>query len=593
MDLTLAPNPLHNAWQILSVDKVATLIGENGSGKSCILQSIFDTKLARNDFEELRVVCFSSGQNENFSERFSRYLSQERRAGRSLNLECFYFDKSWSKLLIFLATCLHSGGKVRDFLRTSGYVEEQEVTATKSDDTSSRLIMKFKVDRRYADRVQEALKDEARGEVETLRSTPYFRSLASFIEKNVDEQYDFEQALRKRSVELSSRRLLAASYVSERPEDDEGGEEQAQQQIQDDPTVSFFTQAADNNYFLDREGLKLGLKDGLELDQLSDGEYQLLFLYALIDLFDAENTLFLLDEADSHLHYQNIDRLWGILKRLQGRAITTTHLLDSITANEFHAIKVVEQGRIRDDDKLKQLIARLSILSRATSVEYEVCAKIAHMALLDDYNDWEIFLRLAARKGLDTSRLNSVYAFKKSSSYANENESFGKAKIQWAENLSKVECALATTQVFLICDRDEATLDVDPQSGVKVRGPQYRRQINAIRWPGGVNVSVHLLAWRRREIKNYLLSYTALSHHGVLGEINGDDLAVASHLTPNDPGDNEGIRKLNVKETVNPFVNEDGMGLNSEMLQGYIDLIPPDEISEDIKNMYNFIVSKL
>ena len=63
-------------------------------------------------------------------------------------------------------------------------------------------------------------------------------------------------------------------------------------------------------------------------------------------------------------------------------------------------------------------------------MEYEVCAKIKHMALLDDYNDWGIFLRLAARKGLDISRLNSVYAFKKSSSYANENESFGKAKIQ-------------------------------------------------------------------------------------------------------------------------------------------------------------------
>ena len=28
MDLTLAPNPLHNAWQILSVDKVATLLVE-------------------------------------------------------------------------------------------------------------------------------------------------------------------------------------------------------------------------------------------------------------------------------------------------------------------------------------------------------------------------------------------------------------------------------------------------------------------------------------------------------------------------------------------------------------------------------------
>ena len=145
--------------------------------------------------------------------------------------------------------------------------------------------------------------------------------------------------------------------------------------------------------------------------------------------------MFLLDEADSHLHYENIDRLWGVLKRLQGRVITTTHLLDSITTNEFHAIKVVENGRIRDDDKLKELIKRLRILSRASSVEYEICAKIGNIALLDDYNDWDIFLRLAARKGLDTSRLESVYAFKKSSSYANENESFGEAKIQWTETL--------------------------------------------------------------------------------------------------------------------------------------------------------------
>lgn len=590
MDLTLSPNPLHNAGQILSFDKVATLIGENGSGKSCILQSIFDTKLAGNDFDELRVVCFSSGQNENFSERFSRYLSQERRAGRSLNLQCFYFDKSWAKLLIFLATCLHSGGKVREFLRSNDYVEEQEVTETKFDDTSSRLAMKFKVDRHYAERVQEALAAEAQGEVETLRSTPYFRSLASFIENNVDEQYDFEQALRKRSVELSSQRLLAASYVSERPEDDEDGEEQAQQRIQDNPTISFFTQAADNNYFIDRDGLKLSLKDGLELDQLSDGEYQLLFLYALIDLFDAENTLFLLDEADSHLHYQNIDRLWGILKRLQGRAITTTHLLDSITANEFHAIKVVEQGRIRDDDKLKQLIARLSILSRATSVEYEVCAKTDNLALMDHPNDWEIFLRLVDRKGLDKSKLKAVSVLEKPSSCASDNELLGKAKIDWAERLSKADGPIATSNVFLICDRDEANPTYDGQFGVRVTGDKYKKLIRPI--TQGKTIKIHLLAWKRREIKNYLLSHTALSHHGRLAEINSAELAQAHHLTANNPGDNEGIRRLAVKDTINPLINGPD-GLCPQKLQAYIDLIPPDEISEDIANMYTFIVGKL
>jgi hypothetical protein len=214
------------------------------------------------------------------------------------------------------------------------------------------------------------------------------------------------------------------------------------------------------------------------------------------------------------------------------------------------------------------------------------------MALLDDYNDWDIFLRLAARKGVDISRLASVYAFKKTSSCSNHNEPFGKSKIQWTENLSKVECTLATAHVFLICDRDEAILDIEPTTGVKVRGTQYRHQINAINWPGGTNVYVYLLAWKRREIKNYLLSHTALSHHGKLSEINSATLAQADHLTAYSPGDNDGIRRLKVKDTIDSLVNTDD-GLCRQKLQNYIDLIPHEEISEDIENMYNFIVSKL
>lgn len=586
MDLTLTPNPLYAHQQTLQIGKLATLIGENGSGKSSILQSIFEAKLDQRGFDELRVVCFSSGQNENFSQRFARYLKSQRRRGRQLSLECFYFDKSWSKLLIFLATCLHSSGQVRGFLREYGYVDEGGPSTANPDDVSTKLKAKFKIDIRYFRQAQAALQQEEREGFTSFRSSPFFRSLSSFIEHNVDRDYDFETTLQKRLITLTAGSVLAASYDDVRPEDEEAATHISH------PMLGFFTQLSSSNRFLDKNTIQLYLKDGLELDQLSDGEYQLLFLFALIDLFDEESTLFLLDEADSHLHYQNISRLWRILGALDGRAITTTHLLDSITANNFEDIKVVEQGCIRDDDKLKQLIARLSILSRATSVEYEVCAKISHMALLDDYNDWEIFLRLAKRKGLDTSRLDSVYAFKKSSGYENDNHSFGGAKIQWAENLSKVECALVTTQVFLICDRDEATLDIDIESGVKVQGRQYRDSIRAIRWPRGLNVSVHLLAWTRREIKNYLLSHTALSHHGKLAEINSAELAQAHHLVPNDPGDKEGIRRLAVKDTINPLINGPD-GLCQQKLQDYIDLIPPEEISADIENMYNFIVGKL
>jgi hypothetical protein len=108
-----------------------------------------------------------------------------------------------------------------------------------------------------------------------------------------------------------------------------------------------------------------------------------------------------------------------------------------------------------------------------------------------------------------------------------------------------------------------------------------------------MRVTPYLLAWKRREIKNYLLSYTALAHHHLLGQINNGDIAQRNHLQPNNPSDNEDIRRLNVKDVINPLINTDGEGLNPEKLQAYIDLIPPDEISEDITNMYNFIIGKL
>ncbi|WP_335908971.1 MULTISPECIES: AAA family ATPase [Shewanella] len=598
MELTLAPNPLHDQRQTLHINKVATLIGENGSGKSSILQSVFEERLNKRAHHHLNVVCFSSGQNENYSEKFGIYLKRERQAGRGLGLECLYFDKPWSKLLIFLATATKRSGKVRSFLRERDYVTE---SAFEGDDQTTYLKCAFKIDKNYVNRVQDALRREENGEVDTLRNTPYFRSLDSFISSFLSNDYEFEQPLRKRTIEIPASRLINVSFDYPRQaqageEGIEAGEANAQaQNTAFDPEVSFFTQAADNDYFIDKQGYKLVFKDEIELDQLSDGEYQLLFLYALIDLFDAPNTLFLFDEADSHLHYKNVEKLWSLLHSIQGHAITTTHLLDSISAkeNRIEHLKVVEHGRINEDNKIKQLVSRLSVLSRAKSVEFEVCGKLPNIALLDDYNDWVIFTKLASRVGLDVNRLAAVHAMKKSSSYTTANETFGKGKIDWLHGLSKIESPLVTTQIFLICDRDEAALDWNAANGVQVNGQVYRELLNAIQWPRGTNVSPYLLAWKRREIKNYLLSHTALSHHNVLAAINNPDIAQRNHLQPNNPGDNDDIRRLNAKDVIDPLINTEGVGLDIEKLQAYIDLIPPAEISEDITNMYNFIIGKL
>ncbi|GIA51087.1 AAA family ATPase [Shewanella basaltis] len=596
MELILAPNLLHDQPQTLNINKVATLIGENGSGKSSILQSVFEERLNKRAHHHLNVVCFSSGQNENYSEKFGIYLKRERQAGRGLGLECLYFDKPWSKLLIFLATATKRSGKVRSFLRERGYVTE---SAFAGDDQTTCLKCAFKIDKNYVNRVQDALKREESGEVDTLRNTPYFRSLDSFINTFVSNDYEFEQPLRKRTIEIPASRLIDVSF--DYPRQPQAGEEgieagEANAQAQNtafDPEVSFFTQAADNDYFIDKQGYKLVFKDGIELDQLSDGEYQLLFLYALIDLFDAPNTLFLFDEADSHLHYKNVEKLWSLLHSIQGHAITTTHLLDSISAkeNRIEHLKVVEHGRINEDNKIKQLISRLSVLSRAKSVEFEVCGKLPNIALLDDYNDWIIFIKLAARKGLDVSLLEQVHAIGKPSSRNDDNENIGKAKVDWTQSLSKAETDLETMNVFLVCDRDNSNPRWH-ENGVLLLGAP-RDEVNRIRWPGNRRVQTFMLAWRRREIENYLLSYSALTHFEVIDAINSDQLAQGFHLREGDSGDNDGIRMLDVKHIVNPLIETPDIGKDLTKIESYISHMKPDEISEDITNMYNFIIGKL
>lgn len=587
MDLTIPPNRLYEHQQVLTLHKrVATLIGGNGSGKSCILRSIFDAKLNGKELSDARVVSFSSGQNETFTALFGEFLAKERSSNNALNLEGFHFDKTWSKILIFLATTNHSDGRVRQFLRERNYIEESAQDSYQ-EDNSTLLTIEFKVNSHYVDQVRRATEAEIAGQTKTIRQSTYFRSLENFIESNVLSQYEFTAPIPATQIQLTSKNVRLTEF----PEMEGDETPAAPSSINRHPMVGFFVQAADQDFFLKRTTAQLSLKAGLVLDHLSDGEFQILFLYALFDLFDAENTLFLLDEADSHLHFENIKKLWANLHTLKGRAITTTHLLDSIVANEFESLNVVEKGAVQEGQKLRQLVERLSVLSKITNIELEVCARIRFLALLDDYNDWDIFLRLCARKGLDITNLNQVHAVKKTSSYGSMNEKFGQPKIDWTRNLSKLGAEVKTERIFLICDRDNAPIALD-QTGVVVCGEEYKGQINDLKWPGGRKKVVHLLAWSRREIKNYLLSFTALSAIGALAGINNAELAQNDYLMKGDPSDRDAIRRLHVKDLVDPIINgDDGLCLNR--LQAFIDLIPTDEISVDIANMHTYIVGKL
>ena len=574
ISLSLPSNALHPSSQILELNKIAAFIGGNGAGKSSILESIFTSGLERGDYLGKKIVCFSSGQNEKYSNHFSKYLAKERKAQRGLNLGCCYYDKSWSRMLIFLAS-IDISGHVRNFLHSKGYVE----LSADGDDITSELVVSVKVDQPYVNRVQNALKQEENGEIATFRQSAYHRTLESFIHSVVDSDYEFDEPLNGVQISVNYSNAFTPNYTTR---DDEFFDEK----------VNFYTQAADNNYFFDRASMELKLANNIELKDLSDGEYQILFLYALLDLFDSKETLFLLDEVDSHLHYINVDNLWKALHQIKGYALTTTHLLDSITApeNGFEQIVVVEGGCIREENKTKAVLERLGNLSRMKSVQFEVCRKLENIVLMDDYNDWLIFLALVKRKGLDVGRLSKINVVKQASGCNSPNEPIGEKKIQWCESFMRSESTCQTKNVFLICDRDEAHIHFSPNNDVAVLNKQSTERIAPLN--AGSKIKIHLLAWKRREIKNYLLSYSGLLKNGLLKEVNNKKIGEDYHLKENDPGDNDHIRDLSVKSYITKVIDTAGVGLDVGKLDSYLENVPDSEISEDIANMYNFLVGK-
>lgn len=195
MELTLAPNPMYDHSQTLIINKVATLIGENGSGKSTILQSIFEDRIASGQQRDYRVVCFSSGQNESFSKGFSLYVKRLKNTQSSEQVYAYFYDKSWSKTLIFLATTLMKTGKVRGFLVDKGYTAESQDGW--KDDVHSRLTMKFRIKNEYVRQIHNALKREESGEINTLRQSVFHRNLANFVEQTVDSSYEFSSSIRQ------------------------------------------------------------------------------------------------------------------------------------------------------------------------------------------------------------------------------------------------------------------------------------------------------------------------------------------------------------------------------------------------------------
>ena len=348
------------------------------------------------------------------------------------------------------------------------------------------------------------------------------------------------------------------------------------------------------------------IKNDLEFQQLSDGEYQLLSIYALIDLFDEVDTVFLLDEVDSHLHFNNISKLWNILKTISGKVITTTHISESILNNNFNSITYIEKGKIVNDLVPKKVLEKISNVVNQEKFIYQICSKLENIVLIDDESDWEIFKELAKIKiGEEAiTLLKDIVAIKETSSYNSDFQLFGNEKIEFTKNIKAYSLAntINLKNIFMICDLDEYAVSNIGLNHQCIVTDKLRPSINEIQKFNNNETSSYLLSWKRREILHYMISCSMLKEYNKIKELKkiANYITEKKFINKNFDDDNniktapkskvKFIKQLMCKE--NGDVDADNW-TDYDKLKQIISKIPVNEISEDIVNMYEFIKSKV
>ncbi|WP_276975875.1 hypothetical protein, partial [Flavobacterium filum] len=204
MEIKLAGNKLTEKRQTFEIkNKVLTLVGENGSGKSAILEKIFEDNI---NTEKQRVICYSSGLNESFSSIFNNYISETKKYAirnafeydAETEMKSFYFDSKWVGFLVFFATGLNDMGFTRKFLVDKGYTK----TGSFRRDDCTFVEFDFKIKQDYINQIEYSL-DRERNEPSfySIRRTKLHAYLGDFIvDSGIDRMYEFEAPLKKRKI---------------------------------------------------------------------------------------------------------------------------------------------------------------------------------------------------------------------------------------------------------------------------------------------------------------------------------------------------------------------------------------------------------
>lgn len=563
--------------EILLGNKITTLIWENWSGKSAILESILEKQLIKQD---VMVIWYSSWLNESFSKILKPYIDNNKKL--TVNwvydtddwwkvLNGFYFSKYWGSFIIFLAYSLKNEWRVKKFFQ----IEKNKYLLNEIEP-----FIQFNIDiqKTYIEILEKSL-----WEHKSLITSDFHNMLNKLLnnislgtlwtlekkwtkhwwikDKNV---YDFETSKKFTSMILKSEDVKDIFWIDK------------------NKILYYLWLLTNKNYFIDIADVKLYFSNQwMSLNDLSDWEFQLLVIYALLDLFDKEKTLFLFDEIDSHLHYTNIKILWENLEKIKWKIITTTHIPDSIISNDINRLKLVEKWVINEDKTAKSILDRLDSISDKEIYEIRLLRKVKNFILIDDDIDWIIFKKLVLKKLWKDAynKLSDIISIKKTSSRDKTTEILWKQKLLFVKDFFEINKNIETKNIFIICDRDKWTPKNEIKDNLQVNIHKDFSNINSNK----INTKTHLLCWKRLEIENYLLSKELLQVNWCFPHYNYNELKWLDWI--------EDIAIFDCKHITHPIYKS--KWFDEKKLDELINKISKEEISEDIEKMYNFIINNL
>ena len=99
--------------------------------------------------------------------------------------------------------------------------------------------------------------------------------------------------------------------------------------------------------------------NGIDTIHLSEGEKKQILIKAALEILANENSLILMDEPDSHIHVANKEQIKTIIKNRNRETILTTHSPTLTHAFELNHIEMLSDGKIEEQSK-QEIFAQIT-----------------------------------------------------------------------------------------------------------------------------------------------------------------------------------------------------------------------------------------